>query len=139
MSPASLAADNIIVIAFQNIQAGIFKTLTSLICILCYKFVKLVRIHLVLIEKITPQKKKKIDCADFVLSKTSDFPCCNLISIRIEWILSSKVESNLEWNFAQYFSLSSCISSYHQISILFQREKKLYENPDNLEYDISLQ
>lgn len=59
MSPASLAADNIIVIAFQNIQAGIFKTLTSLICILCYKFVKLVRIHLVFIEKITPQKKKK--------------------------------------------------------------------------------
>lgn len=84
----------------------------------------MVKIHLVFTKKITVKKK---DAAGFVLNKTFDFPRSNLISIRIQWILSSKivdgVESNLEWNFAQCFSLSSCISSCHQISVLFQTEK----------------
>lgn len=95
-----------------------------LVCIFCYKFVKMVKIHLVFTKKITVKKK---DAAGFVLNKPFDFPHSNLISIRIQSILSSKivdgVESNLEWNFAQCFSLSSCISSCHQISVLFQTEK----------------
>lgn len=57
----------------------------------------MVKIHLVFTKKITVKKK---DAADFVLNKTFDFPHRNLISIRIQSILSSKivdgVESNLE-------------------------------------------
>lgn len=104
-----------------------------LVCIFCYKFINMVKINLVFTVKITVIKK---DAAVFILSKIFVFPC--LTPIRIRGILSSKLGGQSGVPFGEKFCTMIFISlmCFSLLSSVPDRkEKKLYENPDNLACD----
>lgn len=75
MAPASLAADYIIIIAFQNIHADFLKTLIFFSLYILLQVCKDGQNSFVFHGKVHCYKRKKgRKTAVFILSKTFDFP-----------------------------------------------------------------